>query len=66
MATRYGSAVVTTPGGCEIVITRVFEAPAPLVWEALTIPELLLRWWGPPWAPLVDAKVDLRVGGDWR
>lgn len=66
MATRYGSATVATPGDCEIVITRAFEAPAALVWDALTTPELLLRWWGPSWAPLVAAEVDLRVGGDWR
>ena len=66
MATRHGSATVTTPGDREIVITRVFEAPAALIWDALTTPALLLRWWGPEWAPLVAAEVDLRVGGDWR
>ncbi len=66
MATRYGSATVSTPSEREIVIRRDFEAPAALVWEALTTPALLVRWWGPEWAPLVAAEVDLRVGGDWR
>ncbi len=66
MATRHGSAQVTTPTDREIVIARSFEAPAALVWEALTTPRLLLRWWGPSWAPIVDAEVDLRVGGRWR
>lgn len=66
MATRYGSATVATPSPREIVITRDFEAPVALVWEALTTPALLLRWWGPEWAPLVAAEVDLRVGGSWR
>lgn len=66
MTPRPGSAVVTTPSEREIVITRSFEAPAALVWEALTTPVLLLRWWGPSWAPLVRAEVDLRVGGSWR
>jgi uncharacterized protein (TIGR03086 family) len=66
MAPRHGSATVTTPSEREILITRSFEAPATLVWQALTAPELLLRWWGPSWAPLVAAEVDLRVGGAWR
>ncbi len=66
MPTRHGSARVTTPSDREIVITRSFEAPLPLVWKAITTPVLLLRWWGPEWAPLVACDVDLRVGGSWR
>ena len=48
------------------MITRSFEAPLALVWEAITTPALLLRWWGPEWAPLIACDVDLRVGGSWR
>jgi uncharacterized protein (TIGR03086 family) len=66
MATRHGTAEVTLPSDCEILITRQFEAPLPLVWAALTQPTHLLRWWGPDWCPLVACDIDLRVGGSWR
>ena len=66
MATRYGSAEVTLPSDREILITRTFEAPVHVVWEAITQPRHLLRWWGPDWCPLVACDVDLRVGGSWR
>jgi uncharacterized protein (TIGR03086 family) len=66
MATRYGSAEVSLPSDREILIIRTFEAPGRLVWEALTQPRHLLRWWGPDWCPLVGCEVDLRVGGSWR
>ncbi len=66
MTTRHGSAVVTLPSDTEILITRSFEAPRSLVWDALTTPRHLLRWWGPDWCPLVACEVDLRPGGSWR
>jgi uncharacterized protein (TIGR03086 family) len=66
MAPRRGSATVTLPSATEILITRTFEAPRLLVWEALTTPRHLLRWWGPAWCPLVRCEIDLRPGGSWR
>ena len=66
MTTRHGSATVTLPSDREILITRTFEAPAALVWDALTQPRHLLRWWGPDYCPLVACDVDFRVGGAWR
>ena len=63
---RHGSAIVTTPSEREIVITRAFDAPLDLVWEAMTTPRHVLRWWGPEWCPLVSCDIDLRVGGSWR
>lgn len=66
MATRHGSATVTLPSDTEILITRAFEAPMPLVWDTLTQPRHLLRWWGPDWCPMTACTVDFRVGGDWR
>ena len=66
MNTRHGSAIVTTPSDREIVITRAFAAPLDLVWEAMTTPRHVLRWWGPAWSPLVSCEIDLRVGGSWR
>ena len=66
ITTRHGSATVTTPLDREIVITRSFGAPLDLVWQAMTTPRLVLRWWGPQWCPLVSCEIDLRVGGSWR
>ena len=61
-----GTLQVTTPSEREIVLTRVFDAPRSLVYDALTKPELLKRWFGPRGWSLVVCEVDLRVGGAWR
>jgi uncharacterized protein YndB with AHSA1/START domain len=45
---------------------RVFDAPRRLVYEALTKPEHLKRWWGPKGLTLVVCEIDLRVGGGYR
>jgi uncharacterized protein YndB with AHSA1/START domain len=55
---------VTTPSDLEISVTRVFDSPAKLVWDAHTKPELLRRWMlGPPGWSMPVCDVDLRVGG---
>jgi uncharacterized protein YndB with AHSA1/START domain len=59
----------TTPSDREIVLTRLFDAPRALVFEAMTKPEHVRRWWG-----ILDdenyslpvCEIDLRVGGKWR
>ena len=58
---------VTAPNDREIVMTRVFDAPKELVWDAWTKPELLKRWLGKfnGWW-LDECEVDLRVGGRYR
>ena len=61
-----GTLKVTTPTDREIVLTRVFDAPAHLVYKAFTDPELLKRWFGPHGWSLTLCEVDLRVGGEWR
>jgi uncharacterized protein YndB with AHSA1/START domain len=59
---------VTTPSDREIRLSRLFDAPRHLVFEALTRPEHIKRWWG----SLGDGysvpvcEVDLRPGGKWR
>ena len=59
---------VTTPSDREIRMTRLFDAPRHLVFEAMTKPEHVKRWWG----RLGDGysvpvcEIDLRVGGAWR
>jgi uncharacterized protein YndB with AHSA1/START domain len=57
---------VTTPNDRDVVLTRVFDAPRQLVFEALTTPELLKRWCGPTGWTMDVCEVDLRVGGKWR
>jgi len=59
---------VTTPSDTEIQLTRLFDAPRHLVFEAMSKPEHIKRWWG----NLGDGysvpvcEVDLRIGGKWR
>jgi len=62
-----GNLKVTTPSDREIVMTREFDAPRRLVWEAYTRPELLKRWLGVfgGWT-LEVCEVDLRPGGTIR
>ena len=64
--TSSGTAKVTLPTDTQILITREFDAPARLVWQAYTTPELIKRWWGGKRGTVTIADVDLRVGGRWR
>ena len=58
---------VTTPTDREIVITREFDAPRELVWDAMSRPELLRRWLvGPPGWELTTYEDEQRVGGRFR
>jgi uncharacterized protein YndB with AHSA1/START domain len=57
---------ITTPGDREVVITREFDAPADLVFDALTKPDLLRRWYGPTGWTLIVCDIDLKVGGAWH
>jgi uncharacterized protein YndB with AHSA1/START domain len=62
-----GTLKVTTPSDDEIVMTRVFDAPRELVFEAMTTPALLKRWLGVHggWVFAV-CEIDLKVGGAYR
>lgn len=57
---------VTLPTGTQILIRREFDAPKRLVYQALTTPELIKRWWHAKRGTATVAEVDLRVGGKWR
>jgi uncharacterized protein YndB with AHSA1/START domain len=52
----------------ELTVSRTFDAPAPIVFEAWTKPELLKRWWAPKsfGVSLFECEQDLRVGGAYR
>src|SRR5438105_2419724 len=57
---------VTPAGDREIVITRTFNAPRALVYEALTKAEHVRRWWGPRQYGAVSAVGEFRTGGRYR
>ncbi len=62
-----GKLKITTSGDREIVITRSFDAPRHLVWDAMTKPELIRRWlFLPPGWEMTECTEDLRVGGSFR
>ena len=62
-----GQLRVTTPSDREIAMTRVFDAPRKLVYDAHTKPELIKRWLlGPPGWSMPVCEIDLRVGGKYR
>jgi uncharacterized protein YndB with AHSA1/START domain len=52
----------------ELVITRTFDGPARLVFEAWTKPELLMRWWAPKsfGITFLSCEADVRTGGTYR
>ena len=59
---------VTTPSDQEIRLTRLFDAPPRLVFEAMSKPEHVKRWWGclGEGYSVPVCEIDLRVGGKWR
>ena len=63
---KSGSLEVTLRGDNEIILTRTFNAPAALVFEAWTKPEHVRQWWGLRAANMTVCDIDFRVGGRWR
>lgn len=58
---------VTTPSELEIVMTRIFDAPRALLFEAWTNPRHLPRWMlGPDGWAMTVCEIDLRPGGSWK
>ena len=59
---------VTATSDTDLCLTRLFDAPRALVFEAMTKPEHIARWWGQLGAgySVPVCEVDLRVGGKWR
>jgi uncharacterized protein YndB with AHSA1/START domain len=66
MAKASKQLTVTTPSDREIVLTRVFDAPRDLVFEAHTSCEHMKNWWGPRRYEIAECEVDFRPGGAWR
>lgn len=59
---------VSTPSPEEVRMTRLFAAPPSLVYEVMTQPEHVRRWWGQlgEGYSVPVCEIDLRVGGKWR
>jgi uncharacterized protein YndB with AHSA1/START domain len=62
------SFAVTTPSDQEIRLTRLFDAPRQLVFDAMTKPEHVKQWWGRlgEGYSVPVCEIDLRLGGAWR
>ncbi len=58
--------LVTTTPGMDIVMTRVFDAPRDLVFEAHSSCEHMSNWWGPRNSKFASCEIDFRPGGKWR
>ncbi|MFI5258461.1 MAG: SRPBCC family protein [Candidatus Limnocylindrales bacterium] len=57
---------LTLPSDKEIAVTRTFDAPRSLVFEAMIKCEHLSKWWGPRGYELAECSIDLRPGGAYR
>jgi uncharacterized protein YndB with AHSA1/START domain len=59
---------VSTPSDKEIHMTRLFNAPRQLLWEAMSKPEHVKQWWGRlgEGYSVPVCEIDFRVGGAWR
>jgi uncharacterized protein YndB with AHSA1/START domain len=67
-ARNSGSFAVTTPSDQEIRMTRLFDAPRSLAFDAMTKPEHVKQWWGRlgEGYSVPVCEIDLRPGGKWR
>jgi uncharacterized protein YndB with AHSA1/START domain len=61
-----GSSPAKDSSDREIVITRVFDAPRELIWDAWTDPKQVVQWWGPKGFSTTIHEMDVRPGGVWR
>jgi uncharacterized protein YndB with AHSA1/START domain len=57
---------LTDPAERALVITRIFDAPRELVFEAWTDERHAMNWWGPRHHPATQVDMDVRPGGRWR
>lgn len=49
-----------------VIIERIFDAPLEKVWQTITNPDLIPRWWGPEKYPVEVERMEFKVGGGWR
>jgi uncharacterized protein YndB with AHSA1/START domain len=63
---RHGTAAIEFPGDLDIVVTRQFDAPIELVFDALTKPEHVVNWFAPFDEIMTVCEIDLRVDGKYH
>jgi uncharacterized protein YndB with AHSA1/START domain len=66
MEKKIGALTLTVPSDREIVMTREFDAPRELVFEAHSSCEHMAKWWGPRIYTLTVCEMDFRPGGAYR
>ena len=66
VARNSSTLTVTLPSEREITLTREFDAPRELLFEAFSKPEHVAQWWGQKGSTLVACDMDFRPGGAWR
>ena len=66
MTTSKRTATITMPSDVELIIQREFRAPRALVFETITRPEHVKRWYGLRHLTMPVCEIDFRVGGSWR
>jgi len=63
---RHVAAVIELPNDLDILLTREFEAPIALVFDVLTKPEHVSKWFSAPGEEMKECSIDLRVGGNYH
>jgi uncharacterized protein YndB with AHSA1/START domain len=63
---RYGSAVTQFPNDLDVVTTREFDAPIGLVFDVLTKPEHVSKWFAPFECEMKECSIDPQVGGKYH
>ena len=61
-----GKLEITLPSDTEMIMTRTFDAPRTVVFDAHTNREHIRHWWGPRGYDVKSCEIDLRPGGAWR
>jgi uncharacterized protein YndB with AHSA1/START domain len=62
----YGRSVIEMPNELDMVTTREFDAPIALVFDVLTKPEHVSKWFAPFECEVTECSIDLRVGGNYH
>lgn len=65
-ASNVSQTAVTSVQGRELRVTRMFQAPRELVFQAWTQPEHLPQWWGPNGFTVTVQEINVAPGGVWR
>ena len=65
-ANNSAASATATTSDREIVVSRVFDAPRVMVWDAWTNPKHIVNWWGPRGFTTTIEVMDVRPGGEWR